>query len=74
MNLPKKPEQEALHVARWTPADLDDAIGTARDIVRNIRAGRFEIGSDFPARYQDDFANICQTRVFGGADDLEAEA
>jgi ATP-dependent helicase/nuclease subunit B len=74
MNLPKKPEQEALHVARWTPADLDDAIGTARDIVRNIRAGRFEIASDFPARYQDDFANICQTRVFGGADDLEAEA
>ena len=47
---------------------------TARDIVRSIRAGRFDIMGDFAARYQDDFANICQTRVFGGADDLEAEA
>jgi ATP-dependent helicase/nuclease subunit B len=74
MNLPKKPEHEALMVARWTPADLDDAVGTARDIVRNIRAGRFEISTDFPAKYQDDFANICQTRVFGGGDDLESEA
>lgn len=74
MNLPKKPEQEALVVARWTAADLDDAIGTARDIVRNIRAGRFEMADDFPARYQDDFANICQTRVFGGGDDLETDA
>lgn len=74
MNLPKKPEQEALVVARWTAADLDDAIGTARDIVRNIRAGRFEMADDFPARYQDDFANICQTRVFGGGDDLESDA
>ncbi|MBL9107154.1 MAG: PD-(D/E)XK nuclease family protein [Myxococcales bacterium] len=74
MNLPKKPEQEALHVARWSPADLDDAIGTARDIVRNIRAGRFEMAEDFPARFEDPFANICQTRVFGGGDDLENEA
>lgn len=75
MNLPKKPEQEALMVARWTAADLDDAIGTARDIVRNIRGGRFEMAEDFPARYQDDFVNICQTRVFGGGgEDMESEA
>jgi ATP-dependent helicase/nuclease subunit B len=56
------------------PADLDDAIGTARDIVRNIRAGRFDMADDYPARFEDAFANICQTRVFGGADDLENEA
>lgn len=74
MNLPKKAEQETLHVARWSPADLDDAIGTARDIVRNVRAGRFEMADDYPARFEDAFANICQTRVFGGADDLETEA
>lgn len=73
MNLPKKSEQEALHVARWSPADLDDAIGTARDVVRNIRAGRFEMAEDYPARFEDAFANICQTRVFGGGDDLESE-
>jgi len=74
MNLPKKAEQETLHVARWSPADLDDAIGTARDIVRNIRAGRFDMADDYPARFEDAFANICQTRVFGGAEDLETEA
>jgi len=74
MNLPKKAEQETLHVARWSAADLDDAIGTARDIVRNIRAGRFEMADDYPARFEDAFANICQTRVFGGAEDLETEA
>jgi len=74
MNLPKKAEQETLHVARWSLADLDDAIGTARDIVRNVRAGRFEMADDYPARFEDAFANICQTRVFGGADDLETEA
>lgn len=74
MNLPKKAEQETLHVARWSLADLDDAIGTARDIVRNVRAGRFEMADDYPARFEDAFANICQTRVFGGADDLENEA
>lgn len=75
MNLPKKSEQEALHVARWSPADLDDAIGTARDVVRNIRAGRFEMSEDYPARFEDAFANICQTRVFGGnSDELESEA
>ena len=74
MNLPKKPEQETLHIARWSAADLDDAIGTARDIVRNIRAGRFEMADDYPARFEDAFANICQTRVFGGGEDLESEA
>ena len=74
MNLPKKPEGEALHVARWSSADLHDAIGTARDIVRNVRAGRFDMADDYPARFEDAFANICQTRVFGGADDLENEA
>jgi hypothetical protein len=74
MNLPKKPEQEALHVARWSPADLDDAIGTARDVVRNIRAGRFEMAEDYPARFEDAFANICQTRVFGGGEESESDA
>ena len=53
---------------------LDDAIGTARDVVRNIRAGRFEMSEDYPARFEDAFANICQTRVFGGGDDLETDA
>ncbi|MBK8261555.1 MAG: PD-(D/E)XK nuclease family protein [Nannocystis sp.] len=74
MNLPKKPEDAALHVARWNPAELDDGIEVAREVVRRIRAGRFEMADAYPGHFQDDFANICQTRVFGGADEVEAEA
>jgi ATP-dependent helicase/nuclease subunit B len=74
MNLPKKPEDAALHVARWNPAELDEGIEVAREVVRRIRAGRFEMADAYPGHFQDDFANICQTRVFGGADEVEAEA
>ncbi|MCB9566634.1 MAG: PD-(D/E)XK nuclease family protein [Myxococcales bacterium] len=80
MNLPKKPEDAAIHVARWNQENLDEAIEVAREIVRNVRAGRFEMADDYPGHYQDDFSNICQTRVFGGGDDelgeggAEAEA
>lgn len=74
MNLPKKPEEAAIHVARWTPADLDEAIVCAQEIVRDVRAGRFEMTDDYPGHFQDDFANICQTRVFGGDELGEAEA
>ena len=76
MNLPKKPEDVAIHVARWTQFDLEEAIDVARDIVRNVRAGNFAMADDYPGHYQDDFSNICQTGVFGGSDDdvLGAEA
>ncbi|HFE46820.1 MAG TPA: PD-(D/E)XK nuclease family protein [Nannocystis exedens] len=69
MNLPKKPEDVAIHVARWTEFDLEEAIDVARGIVRDVRAGRFEMADDYPGHFQDDFSNICQTGVFGGSDD-----
>ncbi len=76
MNLPKKPEDVAIHVARWTHFDLEEAIDVARGIVRDVRAGRFEMADDYPGHYHDDFSNICQTGVFGGGDDdmMGAEA
>ena len=76
MNLPKKPEDVAIHVARWTHFDLAEAIDVARGIVRDVRAGRFEMADDYPGHYQDDFSNICQTGVFGGGDEemMGAEA
>lgn len=76
MNLPKKPEDVAIHVARWTHFDLEEAIEVARGIVRDVRAGRFEMADDYPGHYQDDFSNICQTGVFGGGDEemMGAEA
>ncbi|HRI10244.1 MAG TPA: PD-(D/E)XK nuclease family protein, partial [Nannocystaceae bacterium] len=73
MNLPKKPEDAAIHVARWSQAELDDGIEVAREIVRKIRGGHFEMTDTYPGHFEDDFANICQTRVFGGGDELEAE-
>ncbi|MGB1016549.1 MAG: PD-(D/E)XK nuclease family protein, partial [Nannocystaceae bacterium] len=69
INLPKKPENVGLTVAKWDAGELDEAVGTACEIVRNVRAGRFEMADDFPGHFQDDFANICQTGVFGGGDD-----
>jgi len=69
MNLPKKPEDVAIHVARWTEFDLEEAINVARGIVRDVRAGRFEMADDYPGHFQDDFSNICQTGVFGGSDE-----
>lgn len=76
INLPKKPENVGLAVAKWGPAELGEAVETAQGIVRNVRAGKFEMAEDFPGHFQDDFANICQTGVFGGGEDggLEAEA
>ncbi len=76
INLPKKPENVGLSVAKWGGSDIDEAVGTAQEIVRNVRAGKFEMVEDYPGHFHDDFANICQTGVFGGGDDssMEVEA
>ena len=62
-------------VARWSGVDLLGAIDAAREIVRKIRAGQFEMTDAYPGHYNDDFANICQTKVFGGGEsELDAAA
>ncbi|MCA9692882.1 MAG: PD-(D/E)XK nuclease family protein, partial [Myxococcales bacterium] len=74
INLPKKPDDVRIEVAKWAPSDLAAAIEAAREIVRKIRAGSFEMADDYPGHYQDDFANICQTGVFGGGlDELDGD-
>lgn len=71
MNLPKRSDQGGVTVANWSAADLEDAIEVACDVVRHIRAGNFTLGDSYPAHFNDEFALICQTGVFG--DELEVD-
>ncbi len=68
LNLPKKADDVSVQVARWSAIDLEGALDAARDIVRSIRAGKFEMADAYPGNFNDDFANICQTKVFGGGE------
>jgi RecB family exonuclease len=66
MLLPKKPSETKLDVAPWTAGELDGALELAREIVRDIRAGRLERNPDYSEPW-DAFARICQTNVFTAA-------
>jgi hypothetical protein len=70
--LPKKPDDVKWLRAEWMQEQLDDAIERAREVVRGIRAGVFEINESFHSPF-DDFARICQTMTFGGEEDAEGE-
>lgn len=71
--LPKKPEDVSFRAAAWTREQLDEAIDTAREVVRHIRAGHFEINPEYRSPF-DSFARICQTTVLGGVPDNEGGA
>jgi hypothetical protein len=68
--LPKQADGAALLVASWTDAQIEHAVGKAREIARSILAGEFEINDHYPWN-RDDFARICQTAAFAalGAED-----
>ena len=66
MLLPKKPGDTKLDIAEWTVEDLDGAISQAREVVRDIRAGRLPRNPDYNPPW-DPFARICQTNVFTAA-------
>jgi len=68
--LPKQSGGVTLHCAGWTETHLEHALDAARDVVRNIRARRFEINDEYVSSY-DDFARICQTTVFGAGASAE---
>ena len=40
--------------------------------MRNVRDGQFEMTDAYPGHFNDDFANICQTKVFGGGEANES--
>ncbi len=62
--LPKKSEDVNLLEAEWNANELESALACARDVVRKIRAGKFEMSPEVPAEH-DPFARICQTTGFG---------
>ncbi len=58
--LARDPADVGLVPAAWSREQLEDAIETARGVVRDIRARRFEPNPKYP--YQtDEFSRICQT-------------
>ncbi|UCD73831.1 MAG: PD-(D/E)XK nuclease family protein [Phycisphaerales bacterium] len=65
--LPKNAENAGLKPARWNSDHLGSAIETAREVVRNIRAGEFAINEEYHSPY-DEFARICQTSAFAEDD------
>lgn len=58
INLPKSLDAVAISKAKWTAEELADADESAREVIRGIRAGRFEINPDYKFAY-DDFAVLC---------------
>ncbi|MHC4768532.1 MAG: PD-(D/E)XK nuclease family protein, partial [Planctomycetota bacterium] len=71
--LPKRAEDADLIPAEWSDAQIAGAIDRARDVVRDIRARRFEPNPDY-SYIHDDLARICQTAVFGAEAAQEVES
>lgn len=62
--------------AEWSEAELEDADETARQVVRDIRGGKFWPPADTPPAFCEEFSAICQDGRFGAArveDDDELE-
>jgi hypothetical protein len=71
-NLPKKSEEVEIKPAAWTPAHIDDAIERARDVVRGIRAGAYEMNPGIHSPW-DQYARICQTYTLSEDEEESAE-
>jgi len=73
--LPRDVSRIGLVEAEWSDADLDDADQTARQVVRDVRAGKFWPPADPPPAFCEEFSAICQDGQFAAAlaDDEEVE-
>ncbi len=65
--LAKNLDEVGFHSAEWEPEVLATADEKAREIIRKIRMGSYEM-SGKPPMYSEDFAGICQDFVFEKAD------
>ncbi len=61
--MPKDPAGVAVRPALWNDAQLEEAIETARTVLKKIRQGAFEMNPDLGKSY-DDFSRICRTTAF----------
>lgn len=66
INLSKDLAKIGSSLAEWTDADLRDALEVARQVVRDIRAGKFWPPASPPPEFSEDLAVICQDGQFGG--------
>lgn len=62
--LPKKLEDVGFEAADWSSLQLQEADNTAFDVIRKIRSSMFWPPNPLPPQYSEDYAAICQDRVF----------
>jgi hypothetical protein len=68
--LPRQSNGAKWIASPWEAAHLESAVACACDVVRAIRAGRFERNLNFTSPF-DAFARICQSMVLESAEELE---
>jgi RecB family exonuclease len=66
INLSKDLTKVGPSLTEWTEADLESAMETARQVVRDIRAGEFWPPASPPPEFSEDLSAICQDEQFGG--------
>ena len=64
VNLPRDPRATDFYLAKWTTEELDAADIQAHDVIRRIRNQEFWPPADPPPDYSEEFAAICQDKVF----------
>lgn len=70
--LPKQTDGAAFRAAAWSAEQLASAVETAREIVRNIRAGEFPRDPTYVSAF-DPWARLCHAQVITALDDAEED-
>lgn len=63
ITLPKDTSEVNVRIAEWLPQELKEADDLARDVVRQLRAGKFWPPSPEAPDFDDEFSAICQDGV-----------
>lgn len=65
ITLPKDPAGVGDRIAEWSADELLTADEKAREVIRNLRAGKFWPPSEEPPAFEDEFTAICQDNALG---------
>jgi hypothetical protein len=69
-NLPRRPEEFGLSVAKWAEEEIDEAVDLAQGIIRAIRQRQFWPPGD-PSQYGDEFVRLCADDALNRAELFE---
>ena len=69
-NLPRRPEEFGLSVAKWVEEESDEAVDLAQGIIRAIRQRQFWPPGD-PSQYGDEFVRLCADDALNRAELFE---